>query len=57
MSTTESTSKEEYDQIMDINIRAPFKLTQLAIPHLRKTKGNIVNISSLTSYAAVSWKK
>ena len=33
---------------MDVNLRAVFYLMQLAAPHLIQTKGNIVNISSVT---------
>lgn len=32
---------------MATNVRGTFLLTQLAIPHLIKTKGNIVNVSSV----------
>jgi len=36
-----------YDQIMKTNLRSIFVLTHLAIPHLIKSKGNIVNVSSV----------
>ncbi|XP_045459456.1 3-oxoacyl-[acyl-carrier-protein] reductase FabG-like [Melitaea cinxia] len=36
-----------YDTIMNINLRAVVHLTSLAAPHLIKTKGNIVNVSSI----------
>lgn len=45
--TIETTSFEQYDHIMDVNCRALFRLTQLAVPHLIETKGNIVNLSSV----------
>lgn len=35
-----------FDKLFDVNLRALVALTQLAIPHLSKTKGNIVNVSS-----------
>jgi len=35
-----------YDKIFDVNVRSVIALTQLAIPHLIKTGGNVVNISS-----------
>ncbi|XP_034827566.1 3-oxoacyl-[acyl-carrier-protein] reductase-like [Maniola hyperantus] len=38
-----------YDSIMDINVRALVQLTTLAAPYLLKTKGNIVNISSIAA--------
>lgn len=37
-----------YDSVMAVNIRALVSLTNLAGPHLIKTKGNIVNISSVS---------
>ncbi|XP_013145886.1 PREDICTED: uncharacterized oxidoreductase TM_0325-like [Papilio polytes] len=38
---------DDYDRVMNINLRAQVYLTHLAIPHLIKTKGNIVNVSSI----------
>ncbi|XP_053697785.1 3-oxoacyl-[acyl-carrier-protein] reductase FabG-like [Sabethes cyaneus] len=43
----ENTTLEQYDDIMTTNVRAVFHLTQLAVPHLIKSKGNIVNVSSV----------
>ncbi|CEF69669.1 Short-chain dehydrogenase/reductase SDR family and Glucose/ribitol dehydrogenase family and NAD(P)-binding domain-containing protein [Strongyloides ratti] len=40
---------ELYDYINNINVRAVIKLTEEAIPYLKKTKGNIINISSISS--------
>jgi NADP-dependent 3-hydroxy acid dehydrogenase YdfG len=39
---------------MNTNVRSVFILTQLAVPHLIKTKGNIVNISSVAGLRSVS---
>ncbi|CAH2265645.1 uncharacterized oxidoreductase TM_0325-like [Pararge aegeria] len=36
-----------YDMTMAVNLRAVFRVTSLAVPHLIKTKGNIVNVSSV----------
>jgi NAD(P)-dependent dehydrogenase (short-subunit alcohol dehydrogenase family) len=44
----EATSLAEWDAMMNVNLRAVFHLMQLAVPHLVKTQGNIVNISSVT---------
>ncbi|XP_011252032.1 uncharacterized protein LOC105248759 isoform X2 [Camponotus floridanus] len=44
----ESTSLEQYDNVFNINVRSVYQLTALAVPHLIKTKGNIVNVSSVT---------
>jgi NAD(P)-dependent dehydrogenase (short-subunit alcohol dehydrogenase family) len=50
--TTESTSLSAYDAMMNINLRSVFHLMQLTIPQLRLTKGNIVNVSSVTGLRA-----
>lgn len=44
-----TTPREEYQRVMKINLESVFFLTQLAVPHLTLTKGNIVNISSIVS--------
>jgi NAD(P)-dependent dehydrogenase (short-subunit alcohol dehydrogenase family) len=44
----EQLSIEDYDRQMNINTRSVFLTLKSAIPHLRKTKGNIVNVSSVT---------
>lgn len=41
------TTTEQYDLVMNTNVRSVFQLTQLAVPYLLKTQGNIVNVSSL----------
>ncbi|XP_022119178.2 3-oxoacyl-[acyl-carrier-protein] reductase FabG-like [Pieris rapae] len=40
---------EIYDEIMKINVRGHLKMSSLAAPYLVKTKGNIVNISSVAA--------
>lgn len=42
----------EFDRIMNINLRSLIVLTHQAVPHLEATKGNIVNISSMLSMKA-----
>lgn len=42
----ESATMESFDLMINTNIRSVFLLTKLAIPHLEKTKGAIVNVSS-----------
>ncbi len=46
--TIEDTSLTAWDAMMNVNLRAVFHLMQTAAPHLIKSKGNIVNISSVT---------
>lgn len=48
----ETTSLEQYDHIMNTNLRSVYQLTMLAVPHLIETKGNIVNISSVLGIRA-----
>ncbi|XP_059057364.1 3-oxoacyl-[acyl-carrier-protein] reductase FabG-like [Achroia grisella] len=43
----ENTSLAQYDRLMNTNVRSIYYLTMLAVPHLIKTKGNIVNVSSV----------
>ena len=42
-----STTMQQFDNVMTTNVRSVFHLTQLAVPHLIKSHGNIVNISSV----------
>lgn len=37
----------EFDRLFNINVRSLITLTKLCVPHLEKTKGNIVNTSSV----------
>jgi NAD(P)-dependent dehydrogenase (short-subunit alcohol dehydrogenase family) len=46
--TVENTSDEAWDQMMDINTRAPFRLMRAAMPYLIERKGAVVNVSSVT---------
>lgn len=49
----ETLSLEDYDKQMNVNTRSLFVITQAAVPHLKKTKGNIVNVSSVTGLRSV----
>jgi len=49
---------EGYDEVMNVNVRSVIQLCQLVTPHLIKTKGAIVNISSINgpcSFAAMTF--
>jgi len=50
--TIENTTLEDWDYMMNINLRSIFLLTQLALPSLVERKGNIVNVSSVTGLRA-----
>lgn len=43
----ETTNLEQYDRVMNTNIRSIYHLTMLAVPHLIAAKGSIVNVSSV----------
>ena len=42
----ESFSEEDFDLLMDVNVKAAFFACAAAIPHLRDSRGSIVNIAS-----------
>jgi len=44
----EATTLELWDEMMNINLRSAFHLMKLAVPHLERSRGNIVNVSSVT---------
>jgi NAD(P)-dependent dehydrogenase (short-subunit alcohol dehydrogenase family) len=46
--TIETTSQEAWDEMMNVNVRAVFRLIQKALPSLIDRRGNIVNVSSVT---------
>jgi len=52
--TFESVKLEEYDQVINVNVRSAIALTQLALPHLKQSKGTIVNLSSILSSLGVT---
>lgn len=47
LGSIENTSLAQYDRLMNTNVRSIYYLTMLAVPHLLKSKGNIVNVSSV----------
>ena len=50
--TVETTTDEAWDAMLDINVRAPFRLMRAAVPHLEARKGAVVNVSSVTGLRA-----
>lgn len=50
--TVENTSDEAWDVMLDINVRAPFRLIREAAPHLAARRGAVVNVSSVTGIRA-----
>lgn len=49
----ENITMDAFDFTMDVNLRSIVFLTQLAIPYLAKTNGNVVNVSSTAGVKAV----
>jgi NAD(P)-dependent dehydrogenase (short-subunit alcohol dehydrogenase family) len=47
MGTVENTTDEAWDRMMDVNLRAPFRLMRAAVPLLTASRGSIVNVSSV----------
>lgn len=46
--TLKSISHADWREMMAVNLDSVFTLMQLAVPHLEKSKGSIVNVSSVT---------
>ena len=46
------TTLDEWDKMMNVNLRSAFYLMQKCVPHLVETKGNVVNVSSVTGTRA-----
>jgi len=51
----ESLSRERFEAMLAANLTGPFLLMQAALPHLRKSRGSIVNLVDLCGTAQV-WK-
>jgi NAD(P)-dependent dehydrogenase (short-subunit alcohol dehydrogenase family) len=43
----ETTTDDVWDTMMAVNLRAPFRLMRAATPHLKASKGTVVNVSSV----------
>lgn len=52
LGSIESTSLEQFDHTFNVNVRAIYYLTMLAVPYLAVTKGTIVNVSSVCGIRA-----
>jgi NAD(P)-dependent dehydrogenase (short-subunit alcohol dehydrogenase family) len=47
-----ATTMELWDESMNINLRSVFHLMKLAVPYLEQSRGNVVNVSSVTGLRA-----
>ena len=43
-----------YEKLFNLNVRSVMNLTRLAVPHLEKTNGNIINMSSIAGLRPVT---
>ena len=50
--TIENTALNEWDKMMNINLRSVFFLINKCVPFLEKTEGNIINVSSVAGTRA-----
>lgn len=50
--TIENTTLDDWDKMMNINLRSLFYIMNLCVPLLEKTQGNIVNVSSVAGTRA-----
>jgi NAD(P)-dependent dehydrogenase (short-subunit alcohol dehydrogenase family) len=50
--TIDNTPDTAWDEMLDVNLRAPFRLMRAATPHLVAARGSIVNVSSVTGLRA-----
>ncbi len=52
--SVEEVSEDEWDRLIDINLKSFFLCTKYALPELKKTKGSIVNMSSMVGLVGQS---
>ncbi|GMS93960.1 hypothetical protein PENTCL1PPCAC_16135, partial [Pristionchus entomophagus] len=50
----EDIAVSDLDKMMEINVKPVLRLSQIAVPHLEKTKGAIVNVSSIGAFLKIS---
>lgn len=49
--TVETTSEAEWDEVLNVNLKSVYLVCHHAIAHLKKTRGTIVNMASVQSFA------
>lgn len=48
MGTFENSSLDDFQKLININVKGLYGVSHQALPHLKKSKGNIVNVSSVS---------
>lgn len=54
LDTVDTMNISEFDRQFNTNLRSSIVLTLLCIPHLEKTKGNVVNVSSMSGFRPIN---
>ena len=49
--TVETTPEAVWDEVMSVNLKGVYLISQYALPHLKKTRGSIVNMASVQAFA------
>ena len=50
-SNIDTTSAQHFDRVIAVNARAPLLLIKSALPHLRRSRGCVLNIGSINAYS------
>jgi len=50
--TVETAAESSWDEIIDVNLKGAFFVTKYALPALKASKGNIVNVASISGLSA-----
>lgn len=51
--STEATDPDEVRRLFELNVFAPLELVQAVLPHMKKTGGQIVNVSSVAGHVGL----
>ena len=49
--SVETTAEEEWDEVINVNLKSVYLTCHFAVPHLKKTHGKIVNMTSVQAFA------
>jgi NAD(P)-dependent dehydrogenase (short-subunit alcohol dehydrogenase family) len=49
--TVETTPENEWDEVMNVNLKSVYLICHHAVPFLKKTKGSVVNMTSVQAFA------
>lgn len=49
--SVETTSEDEWDEVINVNLKSVYLTCRYAIPYLKKTRGKVVNMTSVQAFA------